>query len=205
MEAFEFTVYRHYLVKVAEKAGRPFRIPNNYETLQKRNDYELFVVLSEKFKNHGIEVEKSIKRFLSTASEMVSEFYIIDILKEFDTIREANNKKPLVCEHDILIDIKKSFEFLKEYCLLHNVKNLEELNSGAPPIILKLWKNHKIREEVLAVMFDFDSVKKKTWYRIYCGTLEKNINSIRRDNRLSNFLNDELLKIKREIVLDNSK
>lgn len=205
MEAFEFMVYKKYLIKVAEKMGRPFTIPETYETLQKRNDYQLFLILSEKLKNSGIDNSRSVDKFFSTASEIVSGFYVVDILKEYDTIKEANSKKKVLTEEETLIEIKKSFDFLKEYCLLNKIHNLEELSNGSPPIILKLWKNKKIREELLAVLFDIENVKKKTWYRIYCGGAEKIINRTRRDSRLSSFLNDELVKIKEEIVLDIRK
>lgn len=198
-EAFEFTVYKIYLIQLAKRMGRPFCVPKEYKALMERNDYKLFMFLSDKLKNNGIYSEKQINKFFECAGEITLEYYVVDFLKDFDRIIELFKNKKEITQDERLLKIKKSFDYLKEYCLLNNVKDLNELCVGNPPIILKLWKNNKIMAEVLAVTFDCESIKKKTWYRIYCGNLQQNINKIRGDHGLSSILNNEVLNIKNEI------
>ena len=39
-------LYKAYLVNVAKKEGRPFRMPNDSSSLEERPDFKFFIVLS---------------------------------------------------------------------------------------------------------------------------------------------------------------
>ena len=198
MEAFEFSVYKSYLVQLAKRSGRPFRIPESYQSLETRNDYKLFLCLSEKLHDSGL-TRRNLSKFFENADKIVLEFYVVNILKDYDEIIKIYNSVIEINDEDIKLKIIDSFNFLREYCHINNIKTYAELYEGNPPIILKLWKNKKIIEEILAVMFDFNNVKKKTWYRVYCGSVENNINKIRRNSRLLEFMNDELVRLKKDL------
>ena len=53
--------------------------------------------------------------------------------------------------------------------------------------------------ETLMMVFDPSAIKKKTWYRIYCGNLDTNINKIKKDEALLTFATNEFLRIKKEV------
>jgi len=206
-DQFAFTIYKQYLVQLASLEGRPFSLPKTNVTMLERSDSHFFYALTKKLKDKAITNTKQITVFMETARKTETDFHISDVVKNFqviwdkyklikeDTTKETKNK------------IKKAFEFLTEYCIINDINRYEDLLKGSPPVLLKLWKRGSVDERVLISLFDFDKIKRKPWYRVYCGDLVPRIGRISKqignNVELSSFIEGELVKFK-EIFLVNS-
>jgi len=197
---FLLSLYKEYLISLATREGRPFNLPKSILTLKERSDFILFITLSYNMKNHNITTDKKIKKFMEIAEKHVTDnFHVSNINKDFEDIIKKYTSKKDKTENDELLEIKKSFDFLEETCLIEKMK-YNDLFKGNPPPILKYWKEEKITDVVLLFMFDIEKMKKKTWFKIYCNdlifkskTILKNINT---NVNLYSFLESEQLRLK---------
>jgi hypothetical protein len=98
-----FKVYKSYIVKVAEKEGRAFRLPKDMSTLEKRTDLSFFIVLTDKLKEKKIYAMPTIQRFLDVAMSELRDFHVSDIVENFDNLHEVYKN----VKEDNLSDIKK--------------------------------------------------------------------------------------------------
>jgi hypothetical protein len=195
-----FDLYKSYLVKVAEKEGRPFRLPKTTKTLEGRSDYSFFVVLGKKLNDKDITTRKKIDKFLEVACNILESFHISDVVDSFERVQEEYKSIKEDTPRDTEKKIKVAFDKLINYCIINSVKDEQELLKGSPPIIMKLWKEGKLDERVLVSVFDIRKIKRKPWFRAYCGDLasrfsklEKSINS---NVHLSSFIEGELVRFK---------
>jgi hypothetical protein len=195
-----FDLYKSYLVKVAEKEGRPFRLPKTTKTLEERTDCSFFIVLGKKLKEKDISSRKQMDKFMDVACNALESFHVTDLVDSFETLYESYKNVKEDTKVEIEKKIKVAFDNLIDYCIINSVKDEQELLKGSPPTILKLWKTGKLDERILVSMFDLRKIKNKPWFRAYCGDLasrfiklEKNINS---NVHLSSFIEGELVRFK---------
>jgi hypothetical protein len=196
------SIYREYLVNVAERECRPFRLPKNTNSLEKRNDYPFFIVLEKKCREEGISSIQDIKNFMKIFNDKLPEFHISYIVSDFETMYEHYKKYKPDTDEKKKIKIKKAFDFLAEYCIINNINNYEDLFKGSPPTILKLWKGGKIDDRLVVKLFDLSRIKNKPWARAYCGTLLSRMLKIQaeiEEGSLSSFIEYEQLKFKNKI------
>ena len=66
----EFDIYKEYLINVAKKEGRPFRLPKDESKFIERPDYTLFYGLMKELEKKDIKSLKDMKEFMSNASSM---------------------------------------------------------------------------------------------------------------------------------------
>jgi hypothetical protein len=173
MEKLVSLIYRSYLANLAKKENRPFRIPKDIMgSLEKRNDYRLFYGVSKRFIEDKIQVD----RFMSCAYDHLSNnFYIAEILNEYKIIKQIYDSYTIGSDKEKKIkEIKKAFQFLEEYCIMKGVKDGNELLKGNPPLILKFWKEKKINSITLISLFDINTIRKKSWSKLYAGQLISN-------------------------------
>jgi hypothetical protein len=202
VENFTFTVYCNYLAFVAEKNGRPFCLPKRRETLEQRTDYSFFCVLASKLSKNGIKAPYLIKRFFDYSSKKMTSFYVKDFVQCFDeAIVEFQKVKDIdINKVDYFLEIKKSFDNLREYAIIRKIEKFDDLVVGEPPALLKLWKGGKVHEAALVYMLDFKKLKEKAWFKIYCGDLSNKINKISKNIEttvdLASFLEGEQIKFK---------
>jgi hypothetical protein len=198
-----FELYKQYLVQIATKEGRPFRLPKNVSALDKRTDASFFYALQKKLEQNGVSDKRKIQLFMETACKKLSVFHISDILDGFEEVFNTfkNTKEDGLKEKKE--KILKAFVYLKEYSIINNINTYEDLTKGSPPILLKLWKQGKLDDRVIVTLIDFNMMKKKPWYRIYCGALIpkiKNISDeIRNNVHLVSLIESELLKFKQAL------
>lgn len=195
-----FDLYKSYLVKVAEREGRPFRLPKTSKTLEERSDFSFFVVLANKLKEKNIVDRKKMDKFLQVSCNTLEVFHVTDIVDSFERVYEEYKSVKEDTQIEIEKKIKVAFDNLINHCIINSVKDEQELLKGSPPTILKLWKEGRLDERVLVSIFDLGKIKSKPWFRAYCGDLasrysklEKNINS---NVHLSSFIEGELVKFK---------
>jgi hypothetical protein len=195
-----FDLYKSYLVKIAEKEGRPFRLPKTSKTLEERSDFSFFIVLGKKLNEKDIKDRKKIDKFLAVACSTLEGFHVTDIVDSFERVLEEYKNVKEDTKIETEKKIKVAFDNLINHCIINSVKDERELLKGSPPTILKLWKEGKLDERVLVKIFDLKKIKSKPWFRAYCGDLasrfsklEKNINS---NVHLSSFIEGELVKFK---------
>lgn len=195
-----FESYKQYLIKIAEKEGRPFRLPKNTKTLENRSDYSFFIVFSDKLRSKKIFEQKRIAMFLEVAYKQLQSFHISDIVQSFDELYEAFKNYKEDTDLEVKRKIKLAFDNLIEYCMINKVSREDQLYEGSPPLILKLWKQGHLEERVLVMLYDLNKVKQKTWFRVYCGDLasryskvKKNINS---NVHLFSFIESETVRFK---------
>jgi hypothetical protein len=195
-------IYKEYLVKVASRECRPFRLPKNLNSLEKRNDYSFFLVLEKKLSENGIKSKYQITKFMTISDEYLQEFHISDIVLKFDEILEEYKNHKEETDEEYRLRIKKSFDKLAEYCIMNGINNIEDLNMGSPSVLLKLWKGGKIDDVVVIKLFDLSRISKKSWAKAYCGDL---LNSFRKkqaeiQNGIhSSFLEHERVKFNKTI------
>lgn len=200
VERFTFLVYKRYLVKLSDIEGRPFRLPKNTETFTQRNDKRFFDVLARRFKEDNIKETIKIDKFLRASEERLESFHISHIVTDYDDIKKTyeSYKEESVSEKQK--KIKKQFDFLIDYCIINKVKSEDDLKKGYPPMILKIWKEKKIDDIVLVSVFDLNSIKKKTWFKIYLGKLSNQFTKLLKDINtnvhLNSFIESELLRFK---------
>jgi hypothetical protein len=199
-----FHVYKQYLVQIASKEGRPFRLPTSITSLEKRTDAPFFYVLKDKLIKHGIKKYSDITRFFELAVKQLHTFHITDIIDNFNDLYEVYNKT----KNDNTLEakknkIKKAFAFLTEYAIIKDINTYEDLLKGSPPILLKLWKQGKLDDRMIVTLIDFDKIKKKVWYRIYCGEIASKINRLKDEIganvELVSTIENELLKLKQTL------
>jgi len=200
---FLLLVYREYLIQVASREGRPFRLPTTTNTLRDRADYRMFAALAHRLEDKEIDSVKKIKKFMAVAERVtVNSFHVSEIIGNFDNLLEhyRNEKEETVDDKKLVI--KKAFDYLEEYCIMNEL-SYDDLFKGSPPVILKIWKEGNISDEVLLFMFDINIMKKKTWYKIYCGNLISKakhvLESINSNVYLYSFMECEQLKLKNSI------
>jgi hypothetical protein len=195
-----FNLYKSYLVKVAQREGRPFRLPKNTKTLEERSDLSFFIVLEKKMKDKLIDHKKKYETFFEVASKELESFHISDIVTNFETLLPKYQDY----KEDTLIEtkrkIKVAFDNLTKYVIINNIESEDVLYKGSPPKIMKLWKEGAIDERVLVSMYDMSKVKSKPWFRVYCGELaskyKKLTTNINNNVNLSSFIEGELVKFK---------
>jgi hypothetical protein len=195
-----FESYKQYLVKIAEKEGRPFRLPKNLNSLEGRSDSSFFYVFSDKLRSKNIFEQRRIAVFLEVAYRQLQNFHITDIVQSFDELYEAFKNYKEDTQVEVQRKIKKAFDNLIEYCIINKVSSEGQLFEGSPPLILKLWKQGKLDERVLVMIYDLNKVKSKTWFRVYCGDLASRFNKVKKNINsnvhLSSFIEGELVKFK---------
>lgn len=203
---YVFNLYKQYLVQLAFKEGRPISMPKTTTSLMIRTDIKFFYALSRKLQDKSLKNKKQVSVFMETARKSLTYFYISNVVTEFEDIYEKYKLVKEDSTREIVIKIKKAFAFLKEYCIINSINSYEGLLKGSPPIILKLWKSGKIDERVLVSLFDFESVKKKPWYRIYCVDLASKITSvhseIRKNGDVFSVMESELVKFKESFLIN---
>lgn len=192
-----FQVYKQYLVQVAIKEGRPFALPKTTDSFEKRTDKSFFYVLTKKLNNDGVKINR-LSQFMETACDKLSYFHITDVINNYDEIYEIfKNKKENTIEEERK-SLKIAFDFLKEYVIIKGV-TLEDLKIGSPPVLLKLWKQGRLNDIIIVALLDFNKIKKKSWYRIYCGKIIPKLKTIesrlQNDVELNSFIECELVKI----------
>jgi hypothetical protein len=200
------TIYREYLVQVAERECRPFRLPKSTDSLEKRNDYSFFLVLEKKLDDEGFD-KMAIKRFMKVCQEKLGDFHISYIVDDFDELLATYKTTKIGSAEDEEIKIKKAFDFLAEYSIINNINTIEELGNGSPPTILKLWKGGKIGDLVVVKLFDLSQIRKKVWARAYCGKLLTSNAKLKQEvttGRLSSVLEFEQLKLKNKLLTINN-
>lgn len=173
-------LYKNYLIQKATQEGRPFRLPKNSNTLVDRKDYKLFLGLLKRLTDSEVEY-RSYKHFMRAAREhLQGEFYISSILEYYDVIyKEFSESKEDQSWCNLIKKIKNSFKKLEEYVIINNIRTVEEMNIGNPPIILKMWKEGKVEDIVLVYMLNLDALKRKSWFKVYCSGLYQNINKLK--------------------------
>jgi len=171
--------------------------------LHERDDFGFFAVLYKKLEDIDVCSFGRISTFFKVTEEVVKEYYHIKVIvRDFDEIAEKFKTYVVDGINETAIKIEKSFMFLAEYCLMNNIV-YKDLFIGSPPLILRKWKEGYVDEHVVVYLYDFNKIKKKTWYRIYCGKLansQKKISeSINNSVYLTSLMEDELLKLKSSI------
>lgn len=195
-----FDVYKSYLIKIAQREGRPFRLPKNTKSLEERQDSSFFVVLSKKLKEKHINEKKRIEKFIEVSEKKLEVFHITTLVTNFDDLYESYKE----FKEDNFIETKRkikiAFDMLINYCIINNIESEEELIKGNPPLILKIWKEGKLDERVLVTIYDLGKLKTKPWFRVYCGELASKYvkleKSIKNNVDLSSFIEAEQLKFK---------
>jgi len=192
-----FQVYKQYLVQVAVKEGRPFALPKSVDTFEKRTDKSFFYVLAKKLNADGVKINK-LTQYMEVACSKLTYFHITDIINNYKEILEAFKTIKEHTKEDDIKGIKIAFDFLKEYSIINNI-TLDDLKKGSPPTILKLWKQGRIHDLALVALLDFNQIKKKSWYRIYCGKIIPKLKSLesrlKNDVELNSYIECELVKI----------
>jgi hypothetical protein len=193
-------LYKAYLVNVAKKEGRPFRMPNDSSTLEERPDFKFFIVLDRMLKSKLINNNKKINKFIDFAYSKLDNFHVIDIVDNIERLSEEYKNIKEDTEVETKNKIKVAFDNLIKYVIINKIKDPIELEKGNPPEILKLWKKGELDERVLVKVYDLKKIKTKPWFRAYCGELassyskiEKNINN---DVNISSLIEGELLRYK---------
>jgi hypothetical protein len=195
-----FILYKAYLVKVAEREGRPFRLPKNTKTLEERSDLSFFIVLEKKLKEKQVTQKKKIETFLEVSSKELESFHVTDIVDNFDRLyaKYKDYKEDTTVETQR--KIKVAFDNLINYCIINNIESENDLKKGNPPTILKLWKEGGLDDRVLISIFDLSKIKSKPWFRVYCGELaskyKKLATNINNNIHLSSFIEGELVRFK---------
>ena len=157
----EFDIYKEYLINVAKKEGRPFRLPKDESKFIERPDYTLFYGLMKELEKKDIKSLKDMKEFMSNARwYLENSFYIRHIVDnvEFIIKYQQNNENKETMKFDSFAIIKKSFETLTETCLLENIK-YENINIGSPSLLLKLWKKGKVDKVTTVYLGDLKDYK----------------------------------------------
>lgn len=197
---YSFEVYKQYLIQIANKESRPFRLPKTNISLLERTDQSFFFVLMKKLTSKGIKNKKQIAVFMESARKYLPTFHISDVVDNFESIWENYKAVKEDSVDEAKIKIKKAFEYLKEYSIINGIESYEDLLKGSPPVLLKLWKRGSVDERVLVSLFDFETVKRKPWYRIYCGDLVPKLkrinNEIKNSVDLVSLIETELVKFK---------
>ena len=196
------SIYQEYLVQVAERECRPFRLPKNTSSLEKRNDYSFFLVLEKKLADNDVETRPQLKRFMKIAGEEIGDFHISYVVDDFDKLLKTYKTKKVGTDEDEKVRIKKAFDFLAEFCIMNRINTIEELAIGSPPTILKLWKEGKIGELIVVKLFDLSQIRKKVWARAYCGELLSRMSKLKTEvktGRFSSFLEHEQLTLNKKI------
>jgi len=197
---FPFVVYKKYLVQVARKENRAFRLPKTNHKFLERNDYKLFVRLATVLYENGIITQGRVDAFLEYSRTQLEDFHVTDILADVNNLIKLFKKIKQETTGDLQNKVRKSFDNLKEFIILKHINNYEELNKGQPPLILKLWKEGLIIEEVIACIYDFDAIKKRPWARLYCGDIISRVPKIRDKMKQVDLISNvesELLKVKK--------
>ena len=195
-----YKVYDAYLREVAKIEKRGCRPPKSLEALYERNDCNFFYVLEKMLLRNKISNTSEIRMFMETANDNLLTFNMLEIVADFDKIiKKYNEFIKYNSTEEKIKRVKLTVAFLEEYVIINKLKSWDELRVGNPPLILKLWKEDKVDEIVLAKIFDFDLVKKKTWYKIYCKQISRKIKSIIDENNKNSLLmstmDAELIKL----------
>ena len=203
-----FQVYKQYLVQVAVKEGRPFAIPKSTETFEARTDKSFFYALCKMLKKDDVDRSK-LALFMETACNNMTYFHISNVVTDYEDLYKKFKMVKPKTKKDEYIAIKIAFDRIKEYAIINKLQ-MEDLEKGSPPILLKLWKKWerentqgRIGDEVIVTLLDFNKLKKKSWYRIYCGGIIPRLKQIqdklKNDVDLNSFIECELLKINSEL------
>jgi len=131
-----FNLYRSFLVKIAEREGRPFRLPKSIKTLEERPDVSFFYVLDKKLRTNDITKKPKVDLFMGIAINELQCRHISDIVDNFNDIFCKFKEYKEDTFTDTKKKIKIAFDNLIKYCIINDIENEEELKRGNPPMIM---------------------------------------------------------------------
>lgn len=199
MKNIVFDIYKQYLVQRAGVEGRPFRLPKSPKTLEARSDYKLFMGLNLLLTEKNMTL-KELETFMVVARNYLkNDFYIGEILQYYDEIyKQFSETKPTQLK-DTLFKIRDSFRNIESHAILNNMRSLDEMRVGNPPKLLKLWKGGKVCDIVAVYLMDINTIKRKSWFKVYCNELNQRSNKIKAiltyNEKVKIYLDKKLVKL----------
>lgn len=197
------TLYSEYLITLAKVNSRPFRLPQNLNSLKAKNyEYMMFINLKRLLEKNNITQRETIRKFMESSSYYLDKgsFFVSNIVESYDEIIKVFDKKDILTTLD-KESIRKSLNNLEDYCILNNVKSFNALLEGNPPTLVKLWRNDIIDDNIFVYLIDIEEFMKKKWFKIYCSSLTRyKVDKIKQrilDNEFTEIIDNNLKKLDR--------
>jgi hypothetical protein len=164
--------YHEYLIGLAFVSGRPFKLPKSTNNLKKNNPGEgkMLHALVKTLAKNEITQKRTFNKFINVCTVLYDEnsFHFRTFLDDFDKIMiKFKNYEQMFKEEGNAIE--KSFSEIEEYCIINNITEAQDLMTGHPPPIVKLWKQKKVDDYSFAFVFEVATIQKQRWAKIYLG------------------------------------
>jgi hypothetical protein len=184
--------YNYYLKNNAMLEGRGYRLTKKWESVTKSTFFKIFFKLTFMLFKSKITKPRDIGLFFEKARVLLKDdFNPMNIVTSYPDIvnMEYDQSKNI---HDIYKLVKKSFDNIKNACIIENMEFDKFITEGRPPLIMKSWKAGKVDVYTMVGCLDIPKLKKNSWFKIYCGgkmpEITNAMNVIKQDEELKEII-----------------